>query len=52
MSPLKRRTRRALIALAASGLALVLLALVGYQVMNSRTFQVAGRLVDRVETPE
>ena len=52
MSPLKRRTRRALIALAASGLALVLLALVGYQVMNSRTFQVAGRLVDRVETTE
>ncbi len=52
MSPLKRRTRRALIALAASGLALVLLALVGYQVMTSRTFQVAGRLVDRVETTE
>ncbi len=35
------------------GLAVVLtLALSGYEVMNSRSFQLAGRLVDRVDTDE
>ncbi|WP_246227154.1 polysaccharide deacetylase family protein [Propioniciclava coleopterorum] len=51
MSP-TRRTRRALIALAASAVVLSLLAVGGYALMNSRTAQVAGRLVDRVETAE
>ncbi|MEU4578833.1 polysaccharide deacetylase family protein [Nonomuraea sp. ATR24] len=43
------RTRRAL---AVAVALLVLVAVSGYLVMNARTFQLAGRLVDRVETGE
>lgn len=46
----RRRPRRRLIAIGASVVALVLLAAAAYVVMNSRSFHVAGRLVDRVDT--
>lgn len=48
----RRRPRRRLIALGAGVVALVLLAAAAYVVMNSRSFHVAGRLVDRVDTDE
>ncbi|MGW4369582.1 polysaccharide deacetylase family protein [Nocardia takedensis] len=44
--------RRVLIGVALSLVVVIALAVGGYQVMNSRTHQLAGRLVDRVDTDE